>query len=248
MVCARRRQVVVPGGGGPGECYFAKLTSDSSRVTSLSSGAPLRPDSLIWNNAEQVPAFGHRTARVLFTPGARRRRAARDAVTSGGLRRMTAPHPKINAGRRGRRAARPALESFLEAMEAAGPLERIELERRGVERNVVRGLADYLSVPASRLFVLLGEQHSVMSAQRVSGSAGYAAMRLGRLVSIARELVAASTHPGATDFDVGKWLGQWLQEPSPALGGRSPATLLDTPSGSELVERVLGSIASGAYQ
>lgn len=160
----------------------------------------------------------------------------------------TAPYPKIKAGRRRPSAARSALESFLETMKAAGPLELIELERRGVERNAVRGLAEYLSVPADRLFGMLGEQHRVASTQRVSGSVGYAAIRLARLVSTARELIAASMHPDATDFDIGKWLGQWLQEPNPALGGRCPATLLDTPSGSELVERVLDSIASGAYR
>lgn len=35
--------------------------------------------------------------------------------------------------------------------------------------------------------------------------------------------------------------------PSP-LGGRKPADLIDTPTGVEVVARLLGSIESGAYQ
>jgi uncharacterized protein (DUF2384 family) len=39
-----------------------------------------------------------------------------------------------------------------------------------------------------------------------------------------------------------------LNAPQPALGGRKPADLIDTPAGVEVVARLLGSIASGAFQ
>ncbi|MDH5540593.1 MAG: MbcA/ParS/Xre antitoxin family protein, partial [Rhizobacter sp.] len=36
--------------------------------------------------------------------------------------------------------------------------------------------------------------------------------------------------------------------PQPSLGGRRPAELIDTPTGIEVVSRLLGSIESGSYQ
>jgi uncharacterized protein (DUF2384 family) len=52
----------------------------------------------------------------------------------------------------------------------------------------------------------------------------------------------------AKGFDAAKWLGRWLEQPQPALGGRKAADLIDTPTGVEVVARLLGSIESGAYQ
>jgi uncharacterized protein (DUF2384 family) len=52
----------------------------------------------------------------------------------------------------------------------------------------------------------------------------------------------------AKDFDAVRWLGQWIERAQPALDGRRPADLLDTPTGVDLVARLLGAIQSGAYQ
>ncbi|MBK9658219.1 MAG: DUF2384 domain-containing protein [Rhodanobacteraceae bacterium] len=49
-------------------------------------------------------------------------------------------------------------------------------------------------------------------------------------------------------FHAGKWLGQWLREPHPALGGVPPATYMQAPSGRTAVTRILGGAFSGAYQ
>ena len=56
-----------------------------------------------------------------------------------------------------------------------------------------------------------------------------------------------STHPDAKTLDVAKWLGQWIGQPQPALGGQKPADLMDTPTGMAMVSCVLGALASGAY-
>jgi len=64
----------------------------------------------------------------------------------------------------------------------------------------------------------------------------------------ARQRFQPTTASEAKMFDATKWLGQWIERPQPALGGRKPADLLDTPTGVELVARLLGSIESGAYQ
>ena len=71
---------------------------------------------------------------------------------------------------------------------------------------------------------------------------------LVRLLGITQDMVASSTADEARDFDAPKWLGRWLERPQPSLGGRKPADLLDTPTGVEIVARLLGAVESGAYQ
>lgn len=82
----------------------------------------------------------------------------------------------------------------------------------------------------------------------IAGAGGQAALGLARLLAIARSIVENSTAAQAKDFDVGKWLGQWIERPQPALGGRKPADLIGTPTGLDMVAKVLGAIESGAYQ
>ena len=76
----------------------------------------------------------------------------------------------------------------------------------------------------------------------------HAAIALTKLVALANEIVVESTDPRAVAFDAARWLGIWIERPQPALGGRKPADLLDTPAGADVVARLLGSVASGAYQ
>ena len=71
---------------------------------------------------------------------------------------------------------------------------------------------------------------------------------LARLLGIVLDIVENSTTPEAKKFDASKWLDDWMQRPQPALGGRKPADLIDTPAGLDAVAQVLRSISSGAYQ
>ena len=79
------------------------------------------------------------------------------------------------------------------------------------------------------------------------GRAGLAAMGMAKLLGIAQDIVQDSTSPEAEGFDTAKWLGQWIERPQPALGGRKPVDFLDTPTGVEMVAQVLGAVRSGAY-
>jgi uncharacterized protein (DUF2384 family) len=82
----------------------------------------------------------------------------------------------------------------------------------------------------------------------VSGSGGQAALGVAKLIGMVEDIVANSTAKEARQFDAAKWLGQWLERPQPSLGGRKPAELIDTPTGVEVVARLLGAVESGAYQ
>lgn len=88
----------------------------------------------------------------------------------------------------------------------------------------------------------------VAAGENIDGCAGQSALRMIKLLGIAQDIVSNSTAVEATNFDSTQWLGQWIGRPQSALGGRKPADLIDTPTGVEIVARLLGPIESGAYQ
>ena len=53
---------------------------------------------------------------------------------------------------------------------------------------------------------------------------------------------------GRTGFDSDRWLENWLRQPQPGLAGLTPAEMLRQRYGLAIVRRLLGSLASGAYQ
>lgn len=145
------------------------------------------------------------------------------------------------------------VDAFISHVHRAEPLERVEIERRGVPGRFVKDLAKSMDISAVRMFDMIGipkatAEKKSAAGEMISGSSGQAALGLARLVGIAHEIVANSTAAEARQFDATKWLGQWLERPQPALGGRKPAMLLDTPTGVEIVARLLGAIESGSYQ
>ena len=145
------------------------------------------------------------------------------------------------------------VDDFVYRVSVAAPMQPVETERKGVAGVFLKDLSKRMEIPASRMFTILGvpkatAEKKVASGELVSGSGGRAALGIARLLGIARSIVENSTAPEAKDFDSAKWLGQWLERPQPALGGRKPADLIDTPTGLKMVARLLGSIESGAYQ
>lgn len=145
------------------------------------------------------------------------------------------------------------IDDFVTNVHAAGPLQLIETERKGVAGAFVKDLSKRMKIPAQRMFDILGvpkatAEKKVAAGELLTGSGGRAALGMARLLGMANEIVANSTAPEAKDFDAAKWLGQWLERPQPALGGRKPSELIDTPTGLDVVARLLGAIESGAYQ
>lgn len=145
------------------------------------------------------------------------------------------------------------IADFVTEVHAADPIRLIETERMGVAGVFVKDLAKRMEIPAQRMFAILGvpkatAEKKVSSGELLTGNGGRAALGMARLLGIAQEIVEGSTAPEARGFDSAKWLGQWLEKPQPALGGRTPAELIDTPTGVDVVAKLLGAIESGAYQ
>ncbi len=145
------------------------------------------------------------------------------------------------------------IDDFVTNIHAADALQLIETERKGVAGIFVKDLSRRMEIPAQRMFDILGvakatAEKKVSAGELLTGNGGRAALGLARLLGIAKEMVDNSTAASAKDFDSAKWLGQWLEKSQPGLGGRKPATLIDTPTGLEVVAKLLGAIESGAYQ
>jgi len=145
------------------------------------------------------------------------------------------------------------VDDYVRQVARATPLQLVEIERQGVLGSFIKDLSRRMEIPSSRIFTILGvpkatAEKKAAAGERVEGRGGQAAIGMVKLLGIAQEIVANSTANEAKTFDATKWLGQWIERPQPALGGRKPADLLDTPTGVELVARLLGSIESGAYQ
>jgi putative toxin-antitoxin system antitoxin component (TIGR02293 family) len=145
------------------------------------------------------------------------------------------------------------LDKFVVLVSLATPYQLVEMERHGVDGRLLKDLSKRMEIPQLHIFDMIGvpkatAEKKVAAGEVISGSGGQAAIGMAKLIAKAKDVVANSTAEEARDFDSAKWLGKWLEIPQPALGGRKPAELLDTPTGLDVVLKLLGAIESGAYQ
>jgi putative toxin-antitoxin system antitoxin component (TIGR02293 family) len=150
-------------------------------------------------------------------------------------------------------ARKKGVDAFVDRVAEATPMQVYEAELRGVDGHLLKDLAKRMDIPAVRLFQIIGipkatAERKAAAEEPITGAAGQAALGLTRLLALARGIVADSTAAEAKDFDAARWLGRWLEQPQPALGGRKPADLIAMPTGLEMVARLLGAIESGTYQ
>lgn len=142
------------------------------------------------------------------------------------------------------------LDVFVRGVNQAPPMQLLETERAGVDAAFLGDLAKRMDVSYSHLAETVGIPKATAARklarnERINGAA---AIALARLLAIANEIVEDSTASEAKKFNTAKWLGQWIERPQSALGGRKPSELLDTPTGVSMVTKLLGAIRSGAYQ
>jgi putative toxin-antitoxin system antitoxin component (TIGR02293 family) len=129
-------------------------------------------------------------------------------------------------------------------------IERVAAAKRGVPATSITGLAQATGESKERVIALLGlsratvdrkarasQALSVVESERVIGFA--------RLVGQAQAMVDESGD--AAGFDSARWVAGWLEQPMPALGGRSPGEYMDTVEGQQIVSGLLERARGGAY-
>jgi putative toxin-antitoxin system antitoxin component (TIGR02293 family) len=132
----------------------------------------------------------------------------------------------------------------------AAPIERIEQIKRGVGARQVFALAEQLDTTQDRLMQHLGLPRATMvrksrARQNLSTEQAERVVGLAKIIGQVQTMVQESGNPEG--FVAAHWVGQWLERPNSALGGRRPADLMDTVAGQELVGGVLAKMQSGAY-
>lgn len=166
-------------------------------------------------------------------------------------RKVTAGR-RVAATRRSHKEASALVTSYVKMVSRALPAEVIEMERAGVPGVLIKELCIRINVTRQRMYEIIGAPKATIERKAsanatVNGTAGQATLGVLRLLAQARGIVERSTAPEARSFDVEKWLGEWIETPQPALGGRKPADMLDTPTGLAIVVRTLGALESGVY-
>ncbi len=126
-----------------------------------------------------------------------------------------------------------------------------ELMLHGVEAHTAKELADVLELPYERVVEALGLAVATINRKRARGlvlspSESDPVVGLARLVSLVPSWLVSDA-AAQEGFRAGAWLGAWLTAPNPARRDRLPLDLLKTSVGRDMVERLLGGVASGAY-
>lgn len=138
---------------------------------------------------------------------------------------------------------------FIELYDAA-PIDLYDLIKQGVNADYFVDLSVRLHTSKERLARHLGVSRATLDrrakeGQRLSTEQSERVVGLIRLVGQVQKMVEQSGD--ATGFDAARWVGDWLEQPNPALGGRRPAELMDTVAGQTVVSGVLAKMQSGAY-
>ncbi|WP_461102641.1 type II RES/Xre toxin-antitoxin system antitoxin [Spirosoma koreense] len=124
--------------------------------------------------------------------------------------------------------------------ERTGPFELIAQSRSGVTHAEVRKQASLLELTIRELAILLSMNERTMARRLVSGS-------LNKVESERLLLLKALAAHGLRVFeDQGKF-NRWLRRPLEILEGQSPLQLLDTATGFQVVDQILGRIEYGVY-
>lgn len=139
--------------------------------------------------------------------------------------------------------------SFVEVFRAE-PLARVRLIKEGLPADFLDRLSRQMNMPKERLLPALGIAQATVSrkvreSKPLSSDDSERALGMARLVGQVEAMVQESGEPD--EFNAAEWVAQWLEEPLAALGGQSPADLMDTAEGQAIVSNLLARMQSGAY-
>jgi len=162
----------------------------------------------------------------------------------------THAHTKVSRVSRHRVIVRPASERIFELVYLLPPNERINEIKKGVSAKRVNDLAECMNITTTVLLETLGLARATIT-RKVSKEASLSKDESERVLgieSLIGQVVTMVNESGEPDgFDAAKWVSNWLKTPLPALGGKTPASYMDTVEGQKLVSNILATSQSGAY-
>jgi putative toxin-antitoxin system antitoxin component (TIGR02293 family) len=128
--------------------------------------------------------------------------------------------------------------------------ERVHMVKAGLPAKYVKVLTVSMHMPIEKFYRTTGLarptiDRKIRFSKMLSQDESERVMGIARLVGQAQSMVEESG--AAAEFDAGRWVGDWLQKPLPALDGKCPGELMDTVDGRALVSDLLAQQQSGAY-
>lgn len=129
-------------------------------------------------------------------------------------------------------------------------MDRAQLVKRGAPSRSLTVIAKDMNIPRERFVTLIGVKRATATrklakGQELSADESERVVGVAKLIGQVESIVKESGSP--MGFQPARWFSDWIEQPSPALGGTKPADLLDTADGREAVSRLLSQMQSGAY-
>lgn len=149
-----------------------------------------------------------------------------------------------------REGSRKRHATDLQTLIRLDPMDRINVLRAGIESVVLVEIAKAIGRSTPELIGLLQLAHhspvgAVRKGGRLTTEQSERVLAFLRLVAVVDDMVTVASQDKA--FDAPRWIGDWLADPCPALGGQRPATLTDTLEGFRVLDQLLSQMLSGAY-
>jgi putative toxin-antitoxin system antitoxin component (TIGR02293 family) len=124
--------------------------------------------------------------------------------------------------------------------ERTSPFELIAQSRSGLNHAEVRELATLMELTIRELAILLSMNERTIARRLVSGS-------LNKIESERLLLLKSLAAHGLRVFEDQGNFNRWLRRPLEILNRQSPLQLLDTATGFQVVDQILGRIEYGVY-
>ncbi|WP_187394865.1 antitoxin Xre/MbcA/ParS toxin-binding domain-containing protein [Zoogloea oleivorans] len=144
----------------------------------------------------------------------------------------------------------PDTVAFAKSLHRASPAERVSLIRAGVSASRIPELAVAMRVSRERLLGMLNLPDASIRRQARQGvmlSMEQSERVIGLARLIGQVAVMVEDSGGPKDFDAARWIGEWLEQPVPALEGGRPADYMETLTGQALVSNLLIQSQGGVF-
>lgn len=153
--------------------------------------------------------------------------------------------PNKTASRKGQKKTRTSVLSSANPVvrvlpEQTSPFELIAQSRSGIAHAEVREVATLLDLTIRELATLLSMNERTMARRLVTGS-------LNKVESERLLLLKSLSAHGFRVFENQGKFNRWLRRPLEILEGQSPLQMLDTATGFQVVDQILGRIEYGVY-
>ena len=151
----------------------------------------------------------------------------------------------------GAKASRKAFAELVGRVRSSPGIVLFDAVEAGVPTHLVDVIAEATGQPVSTVMEIIGVSPTTFRRKDEAGEvlpdvAGHRLMGLLRVAATLRRLLEESgDSTQLKDVDLDAWLAEWLREPLPELGDRTPAELLRNPEGLRAVEQVLERMRGG---